>query len=401
MGPRRRPGSLLAALFCTVIVLHGLLLQRPIYAQPLQASSEKRGSAAKNFQDDVLAKIGIPFGVISKDNHYHSLALAKRATTPITEEQWKVIMTAGEGFFCILRASIEGAEKLGVQQSTFTNLASLGAYGWETKKLTASGANSIPVFKELDQPVLSYDPKEWFIYEVKHSRNWATDGKQGLVCAPGYFVIQGMTNKMAMKASNGYYTTQFNNDAITPTMIATFMYSPKWVKRNNPLTVYPDLQQWSDVVFLKYLIICFLKKNPSCLILNNLRSYYNAIQREGLYFTADIDPDGSSQIPPPRWFIIKDVRENDKTLTISIFKYLLQKQGKDVEDWPGHTFDVESDEDAKAILASGHGKAICWFLIQHKKQLGVNDVESVRVWKEGENVQLAFKLASVPEPPVK
>jgi hypothetical protein len=82
-------------------------------------------------------------------------------------------------------------------------------------------------------------------------------------------------------------------------------------------------------------------------------------------------------------------------------RYLLQKLGKNVEDWPGHIFDIENDMDAKAILASGHGKAICWFLIQHKKQLGVNDVESVRVWKEGDDMQLAFNLAYVPEPPAR
>jgi hypothetical protein len=254
-GPHRAlpVGMLFMAVVVYVLLLHGLS-----NAQLTPVFPGRRSSTINNTQDVTLAKVGIPFGDKSNIRHYHGLTLAKRALNPVTEDQWKSIVAAGEGFFCLLRASIEGAEKLGVKQSAFTDPASLGAYGWETKRLTASGANSIPVFKELDQPVLSYDQKEWFIYEVKHSKNWATDGKRGLVSFRDVRVRPGCDQIWVMQASNGYYTTHFNNDAITPTMIATFMYSPKWVKRNNPLTVYPDLQQWSDVVFLKYLPLWLL-----------------------------------------------------------------------------------------------------------------------------------------------
>jgi hypothetical protein len=54
---------------------------------------------------------------------------------------------------------------------------------------------------------------------------------------------------------------------------------------------------------------------------------------------------------------------------------------EDVEVWPGHDFDMETDA-GKALLGSPVGRWAGYFLMQHKRQLGGSKwISKVRVFK--------------------
>lgn len=67
-------------------------------------------------------------------------------------------------------------------------------------------------------------------------------------------------------------------------------------------------------------------------------------------------------------------------LTITTIDTALQRKGEKIEEWPGTTFDMTTDE-GKAILATPNGAGVAWWLIDHKSQLGVKTVKSVTVFK--------------------
>lgn len=43
---------------------------------------------------------------------------------------------------------------------------------------------------------------------------------------------------------------------------------------------------------------------------------------------------------------------------------------QDIPEWPGKPFEMDTDE-GQAILATPNGGGVAWFLIHHKKDLGV------------------------------
>jgi hypothetical protein len=56
-----------------------------------------------------------------------------------------------------------------------------------------------------------------------------------------------------------------------------------------------------------------------------------------------------------------------------------QKAGQGWDpDWPGVKFEMTTDI-GKAALATPHGRAVLFFLAQHKDILGVNEVKSVSI----------------------
>jgi hypothetical protein len=66
--------------------------------------------------------------------------------------------------------------------------------------------------------------------------------------------------------------------------------------------------------------------------------------------------------------------------TKNIINEALRRTGQSLSEWPGVEFSMTSDE-GKAILGTPNGGGVAWFLVDHKKELGVKTVESVTVFK--------------------
>lgn len=62
--------------------------------------------------------------------------------------------------------------------------------------------------------------------------------------------------------------------------------------------------------------------------------------------------------------------------------------------WPGHDFDINSDE-AAAIIASPNGRAAVWLLATHKEQLGHKTISKVRVFSQGTAMYILFGFEDV------
>lgn len=58
----------------------------------------------------------------------------------------------------------------------------------------------------------------------------------------------------------------------------------------------------------------------------------------------------------------------------------LANTGTSLSHYPGTVFSMTSDA-GKAIMGTPNGGGVAWFLVDHKNQLGVKEVESVRVFK--------------------
>lgn len=136
----------------------------------------------------------------------------------------------------------------------------------------------------------------------------------------------------------------------------------------------PDLQKTSDLVFLNYYLLGATE-----------------IKYPGVNLA------GGSPIPYPKHFIIPFI---DNTNVVAIMSLAFQKipnlwdSAKNqpfVKPAPGVRFDPAS-EAGRAILGTAHGSAVSFFLIQHKKQLGLREVKEIRVWHEVEGGDLNWYL---------
>jgi hypothetical protein len=115
-----------------------------------------------------------------------------------------------------------------------------------------------------------------------------------------------------------------------------------------PLTVFPRLQAWSDIAWLQWVDL-----------------------------TKDLDVKNVR-------FVFSTPVEN-KASQFLIARALATRQGV-LMSWPGIEFDMETDE-RKAILGSPNGYGIPYFLITHKKQLGLKTVKKVTVFADDEPSQ--------------
>ncbi|KAF2420519.1 hypothetical protein EJ08DRAFT_683321 [Tothia fuscella] len=49
---------------------------------------------------------------------------------------------------------------------------------------------------------------------------------------------------------------------------------------------------------------------------------------------------------------------------------------------PGITFDMGREVFGRVMLGTRHGKAISYFLLQHKEQFGLKRIKSIRIWRD-------------------
>ncbi|KAF2422609.1 hypothetical protein EJ08DRAFT_477336 [Tothia fuscella] len=126
--------------------------------------------------------------------------------------------------------------------------------------------------------------------------------------------------------------------------------------------------------------------------------YYTAIAIEDVLNIKGLDPNGRSQVPCPKYILIPVIISDSPTKPI--IERILSETGKSIEvleneEYPGVQYDVRTDEKAKAIVASPHGQAVAWFLIQHKDQFGVHEMKTVKMYYELSHWNLWFELGPV------
>ncbi|KAK4954054.1 hypothetical protein LTR28_006346 [Elasticomyces elasticus] len=145
---------------------------------------------------------------------------------------------------------------------------------------------------------------------------------------------------------------------------ASFVYGPahKGSEQVPPVTRLPELKALSDVMFLQWQALC----------------------------------DKSRVSPKTLKYFLSSSIVNDATNRI--IEEALRRVGQSYPPtkWPGNTFLTTGDE-GKAILATPNGRAIAWFLAQHKTQLGNKSVKQVTVFRDDTMNGIPFALFEIEE----
>lgn len=69
---------------------------------------------------------------------------------------------------------------------------------------------------------------------------------------------------------------------------------------------------------------------------------------------------------------------NDETN--ALIATCLRNAGEELQAWPGVSFDTGTDE-GHALLGSPNGAAFAYFLMQHKRELGMKTIQRITVFK--------------------
>ncbi|KAJ4378190.1 hypothetical protein N0V83_001024 [Neocucurbitaria cava] len=80
--------------------------------------------------------------------------------------------------------------------------------------------------------------------------------------------------------------------------------------------------------------------------------------------------------------------------TRSILNIITLKNQILIEEWPGRTYDVTSEE-GQTLLGTPNGSGVAFLLIQHKKQLGHKAVGKITVFRVGWENMLLFHIKNV------
>ncbi|KAF2429422.1 hypothetical protein EJ08DRAFT_734983 [Tothia fuscella] len=246
----------------------------------------------------------------------------------IAPTEWKSYLAKGNWFYTKFKLTAKQIEQE-LSQSTWKQPADLVKYGWRTDQICKDAQPGPPVFKDLPVPKLDPDEAEWTSREVQHRLTLA------------------------------FNVTHFSRNYQDRVMISTHMYSPQYSAIGKGDV--PRLNHWSDVVFL---------------------TYYQTILDENLYNIGHtLKPEGGSQIPCPQWWLIHQIGANPGISAPDIMEHLAKQRGaKELGVWPGALFELESEENSRAMLATDHGKGLSFFLLQHKEQFGLKRVKGVRIW---------------------
>ncbi|KAK4991787.1 hypothetical protein LTR50_001604 [Elasticomyces elasticus] len=230
--------------------------------------------------------------------------------------------------------------------SRFTNIEDLDRYGWE---MLDQGSNPSDVFSiraALKSIGVIDDIGLYSGRKISWEHLNSYDGEDGEVYPP---TLADYTCSYAVRS--GF-------------LDASFVYGPahKGSEQVPPVTRLPELKALSDVMFLQWQALCGKSKvSPKTL------KYYLSS------------------------FIVNET-------TNRIIEEALRRVGKPYPPakWPGTTFLMTGDE-GKAILATPNGRAIAWFLAQHKTQLGNKSVKQVTVFRDDTMNGIPFALFEIEE----
>ena len=86
---------------------------------------------------------------------------------------------------------------------------------------------------------------------------------------------------------------------------------------------------------------------------------------------------GDATIKAPSYIIIPSIVNVQSQEAITS---VLLKSKKYLDDWPGTTYDTDTDE-GKVLLSTPNSKAVAFFLITHKAQFGLKKISKITIFK--------------------
>jgi hypothetical protein len=152
-------------------------------------------------------------------------------------------------------------------------------------------------------------------------------------------------------------------------ILVTNMISPHNQAEVMGFDAFPDLSRWSDVIFLEW---------------SNQIEGPEAGQRENLEHPLLIMFDDIVTVE------VKDVIDTIARKSNLPLPYQFA-------EWPGFTFHPDQEQ-YSALMGTVHGRAVGWFLANHKRQFGLKTVVKINVFRS-ETVTysrcLAFEIGDV------
>ncbi|KAJ5584303.1 uncharacterized protein N7459_004103 [Penicillium hispanicum] len=274
---------------------------------------------------NVLALFGLILSLWISLSHAFPLQGATSQLQPRDDSWWWELVKKGEDWDRAMTTDEAQAGqflKAGtLVTSPFTEYSSLARWGWVQSKPKDKTVDILAsIFTELG---------------IDRSNNQLISWEQA----------KDVTNeeKQLVPASTAEYINYFNT--VDAAIIADMNISPQEIAGDCG-ELLPDLQKWSDVVFLQW---------------------------QGLYQTAN------KPLEAPKYVIQKGVANS---ATKQAARKALGK-GADFDDWSeikdGKTFRQGEDE-YWALLASPLGRGSAWFLTQHKPQFGLMTVSEITLW---------------------
>lgn len=219
-------------------------------------------------------------------------------------------------------------------------------------------------------------PSKWTAYTDLASQGWSTTTDSTSIrlfdgtaltnaldylklskAASDQFEVTDRHNTKTQQGKDTYYPTNanYNNKYNAGLITAQNNEGPLYTgpdKRNNPPVTgdpypFPELRQWSDIVFLEYQRLMTKTKQP----LDSLKG------------------------------VLRQEIKNEDTLNVlaHIVGGDSSDLSKNMKTWPGNDYAADSDALA-ALLGSPNGQGVAWLLRGHVDDLGKKTVGSVRVW---------------------
>ncbi|KAF2429355.1 hypothetical protein EJ08DRAFT_698491 [Tothia fuscella] len=334
-GARILTFSLNVALLCLALnfllshLNHSLIHTKRDLIASLPGHGETIVQAFGNF---TVSKLAIPFGILSSPTTRNSLFSKRlRHNEHVSDEIWAKAISDGESLRCVMRMTAEELDAIPL--ANFPR--------WPANPSRQATSQSILSMGGED------DVREWKYYEAKHDDVWSANGRSG-------------------RGTGAEYITYFSTRARDPIIIAELMFSPAQRTGGQHGAVLPDLKQWSDVVFMQY---------------------YSAIQSGQINSLQNIKPDGTSQIPCPKYIFIPVIKTDT---TIEIFDATAEKAGV------SGAGKVVPGNIGKAVLGTAHGRAVAYFLATHKRQFGLMEIKNILLYMGDYKIPYAvFELGPV------
>ncbi|KAJ5663783.1 hypothetical protein N7507_004514 [Penicillium longicatenatum] len=248
--------------------------------------------------------------------------LQKREEKPTLT--WEKAVKNGNGHFCNFKLITTPLDPKTKQKKTIWTQDDLNLY-WTSRRYQVGDAtvsrSTEKISDALDDLKLptALPPNKGIHYE--QDRSWEEDGITQWQTAGFYIAV--------MNPAKGMLLAEYNE-------------SP-WEMTKYDDQRQPPLTRWSDVNFLMWEQLARNKKE-----LRNIKYLI-------------------------RFHIVN-------TNTKAMINQALTITGTSLTHYPGTVFPMSSDA-GKAILGTPNGGGVAWFLVDHKNQLGVKEVESVRVFK--------------------
>jgi hypothetical protein len=276
---------------------------------------------------------------------YLPSTLQKRAgKEPLT---WEKAVANGKGHVCNFRRPTTPPDPKTGQRKTVWTQEDLNLY-WSPRVYSVGNSGISSATQDISDALkglgisLAFPPNRGFYYQ--QDQEWVENGITKEVSTFHLSLIFDSAPKLTgdwhHQATWGFYISVMNPGK--GMMLAENNVSP-WEETRNDNQRQPPLTRWSDVNFLLWEQATRTKK-----------------ELRGIKYLI-------------RYHIVN-------TDTQNMINEALDSTGAILSHYPGTVFPMTS-EAGQAIMGTPNGGGVAWFLVDHKNQLGVKEVESVRVFK--------------------